>query len=128
MAIKKGNDGVIMVGGAVVAEVKTWSYNESVGSVKKPEAMGDTEAVYASSGVKDGSGSLEFIFDPADVPQAALAAGASIALVVHESGTAVGGVNHTGTVLITSIDKSGGSSDFLSRTASFSGVLLEGVN
>jgi len=128
MAIKKGNDGVVMVGGVAVAEVTAWSYDEAVGIVQKPVAMGDVEAEYISDGVKTGTGSIEVTYDPADVPQAALLSGASIVLVVHESGTAVGGVHHTGTVVIGSVGMAGGASDLLKRSISFSGVLIEGVN
>ena len=128
MAVSKGNGGVIRVGGAPVAEVKDWSYDGSVGVVEKPAVMGETQAVYASDGRKTGSGTINIVYDPADVPQGTLVEGATIALEVHETGTAVGTVKHTGNVVISSVGKSGGSSDFLQRSISFSGVLTQGVN
>jgi len=128
MAIKKGNDGVVKAGGVAVAEITAWAYEEAVGVIEKPAAMGDTEAVYLSDGRKTGTGTVEFLFDPADVPQGTFVSGASLALELHEAGEAVGSVKHTGTVLIGSMSKSGGGSDLLARSASFSGVLIEGLN
>jgi hypothetical protein len=128
MAVSKGNGGVVKAGGAVIAEVKDWSYDGSVGVVEKPAVMGETVAQYVSDGRKTGSGSINIVYDPADVPQGTLVEGATIALEVHETGTAVGTVKHTGTVVISSVGKSGGSSDFLQRSISFSGVLTQGTN
>jgi len=128
MAIKLGNAGVMKSGGAVVAEVVAWSYDDGVGIIEKPAVMGETAAVYMSDGRKTGTGSVEFLFDPADVGQGTFAAGATIVLEVHESGTAVGTVKHTGSIVIGSVSKAGGGAELLKRTCSFSGVLTEGVN
>jgi len=128
MAVKGGNFGVINIGGVAATEITKWSYEGGIGVVEKPAAMGEAAAVYLSDGRKTGTGSLEFLWDPADAQQAAIVEGASLAIEVHETGTGVGTVKHTGTVLIGSLSKAGGDSAIMTRTASFSGVLTEGVN
>lgn len=129
MAIKTGNSGVVKIGVNVVAEVTGWTYDESDPAPITHQAIGDTVVSHLPSGVIDGSGTIDCMFDVADtLGQGAMTAGATVALELHGSGTAVGTEKLTGTVDITQVSKSGAVNALLPVNFTFVGALTAGTN
>jgi len=129
MGIQTGNLGVVKVGVNVVAEVTGWTYDESDVAPIAHQAIGDTAVRHIASGVLDGSGSVDCIYDTADtLGQGAMTAGASVSLELHPEGTAVGTPKLTGTVEITQVSKSGAINALLPINFSYVGALTSGTN
>jgi len=129
MAISIGNSGVVKIGTHVVAQVTGWAYDESDVAPIAHQAIGDTSVTHIASGVIDGSGSVNCVFDVADTTgQGAMTAGAQVALELHAEGTAVGTPKLTGTVLITQVGKSGAINALLPVNFTYVGALTAGTN
>tara|TARA_R110000764_G_scaffold193386_2_gene278664 strand:+ start:305 stop:694 length:390 start_codon:yes stop_codon:yes gene_type:complete len=101
MATHKGAEGLVKVGSATVAEVKSWSLNTNAETIEDT-AMGDTARTYLP-GLTSGDASLDVFWDETDsAGQTALAPGASVTLVLYPEGGASGDTYYTGTALVTS--------------------------
>ena len=103
MANHAGKDGLVKVGSATVAEVKSWSLNTSAETIEDT-AMGDTARTYLP-GLTSGDASLDVFWDETDsAGQTALAPGASVTLVLYpERAEQVSAdTYYTGTAIVTS--------------------------
>lgn len=126
MGTHAGNSGVVNVGAAVVAEVTDFSYDEKDAIITKPDAVGDTAKTYIASGVKDGSGSINCVYDDTDTTgQGALTPGASVTLNLYPYGTTTGSKYLTGNVVIASVGKKVAAGSMVTLAFAFNGVLTE---
>ena len=117
MANHAGKDGLVKVGSATVAEVKSWSLNTSAETIEDT-AMGDTARTYLP-GLTSADASLDVFWDETDsAGQTALAPGASVTLVLYPEGSASGAVYYTGTAIVTS----------KSTTGSFDGMVEASIS
>lgn len=128
MALAHGNEGIVKVATATVAEVQNFSYDEEDVSIAQKSSMGDSAEVSYPSGCKRGSGSIECLLDDADTTgQDLLVPGASVALKLYTEGATAGDLEWAGTVVIATrsmkVDKNG--DEVISFT--FQGVLTKGV-
>jgi len=129
MAVQTGNSGVVKIGANVVAEVTGWTYDESDVAPIAHQAIGDTAVTHIASGVIDGSGSVDCMYDTTDtLGQGAMTSGASVALELHPEGTAVGKPKLTGTVIVTQVSKSGAINALLPINFTYVGALTLGTN
>jgi len=118
MAVIKGSEGTVYVGANPIAEIRSYSIEET-GDTLETSTMGDTARTYVPS-LTSWSGSVDVYFDETDsTGQGALTVGAQITLNVYPS---VSGANntpssgddfYTGTAIVTSV----------SKTASFDGLV-----
>ena len=100
MATFTGSDGVILVGSDQVAEVRSYSIDETMDTLEDT-AMGDTSRTYKTS-LKSFSGSADVFFDDTDTSgQGALTVGSEVTLNVQFEGNTSGDHKLSGTVLIT---------------------------
>ena len=100
MATHKGSEGLIKVGSATVAEVKSYSLEESADTIETTK-MGDAARTYLPS-LTSFSGSIDCFWDETDTSgQVALAVGASVTLVFYPEGAASGDTYYSGTALVT---------------------------
>ena len=100
MATHKGSEGLIKVGSATVAEVKSYSLEESADTIETTK-MGDAARTYLPS-LTSFSGSIDCFWDETDTSgQVALAVGASVTLVFYPEGEASGDTYYSGTALVT---------------------------
>ena len=111
MATHKGSEGVIKVGSNTVAEVRSYSIDESA-DVLEDTSMGDSAKTYLAS-LTSFSGSLDVFWDETDTAQSALTVGSSVTLNVYPEGDATGDTYYSGTALVTGV----------SRTGSFDGMV-----
>lgn len=117
MASHIGRDGIVKVGANTVAEVKSFSIEESADTVETTK-MTDVARSHAIT-LTSFSGSLDCFWDETDTTgQGALTIGASVTLALYPEGEAVGDTYYSGTALVTGV----------SRTASFDGMVEASIS
>ena len=121
MATFTGSDGVILVGSDQVAEVRSYSIDETMDTLEDT-AMGDTSRTYKTS-LKTFSGSADVFFDDTDTSgQGALTVGSEVTLNVQFEGNTSGDHKLTGTVLITGRTISASFDGMVEASISFQGT------
>jgi hypothetical protein len=100
MATFKGNDGVVLIGTDVMAEVISFSVDETADTIEDT-TMGDTSKTYKAS-FTDFTATVETYFDDTDTAQQAVTAGDSVTLKLQMEGNTSGDHQLTGTALVTS--------------------------
>jgi hypothetical protein len=128
MATFTGSDGVILVGTDQVAEIRSYSIDETMDTLEDT-AMGDTSRTYKTS-LKTFSGSADVFFDDTDTAgQGALTVGSSVTLSVQFEGNTTGDHKLSGTALITGRTISASFDGMVEASISFqgSGALTEGT-
>lgn len=115
MAVHKGSEGVIKVGANTVAEVRSYSLDESADVVEKT-AMGDSSRSYLST-LTQFTASVDVFFDETDTAQTALSVGSTVTLEVYPEGTSTGDTYYSGSALVTGF----------TRSASFDGLVEASV-
>jgi predicted secreted protein len=128
MATFTGSDGVILVGTDQVAEIRSYSIDETMDTLEDT-AMGDTSRTYKTS-LKTFSGSADVFFDDTDTAgQGALTVGSSVTLNVQFEGNTTGDHKLSGTALITGRTISASFDGMVEASISFqgSGALTEGT-
>lgn len=126
MATFHGKDGAVKIGAAAVASVQSWTYSEDVELVDK-SSMGDSAKTYLS-GMTDGGGSVECLFDPDDATgQGAFVVDQSITLNVFPEGDSASNVKFSGDVRISSVEYSGNKDGIATTTFTFKGPLVKGT-
>jgi len=105
MATHAGSEGIVKVGANTVAEVRSYSLEET-GDTIETTSMGDSARTY-TAGLTSWSGSLDIYWDETDTTgQGALTVGSEITLNVYPEGDDSGDTYYTGTALVTSVSKS----------------------
>lgn len=128
MATFKGNSGVVKVGSAAVAELRSYSITETAETIDDT-AMGDTyRSVQAS--LKSFNGSLDVYFDDTDASgQGALTVGAAITVEFLMEGSATGAHKLSGSAIVTDRTITGSSDSMVEASLSIqgNGGLTEGT-
>ena len=100
MATHLGKEGTVQVGSNSIAEIRSFSIDETIDTVEDT-SMGDASKSYLAS-IKDYSGSIDVLYDETDTNgQTALAVGATVTLNFAPEGTASGDVKLTGSAIVT---------------------------
>ena len=101
MATHLGKEGTVQVGSNSIAEIRSFSIDETVDTVEDT-SMGDASKSYLAS-IKDFSGSVDVIYDETDTNgQVALAVGSTVTLNFAPEGSDSGDVKLTGSAIVTS--------------------------
>lgn len=101
MATHLGKEGTVQVGSNSIAEIRSFSIDETVDTVEDT-SMGNAAKTYLAS-IKDFSGSVDVLYDETDTNgQVALAVGATVTLNFAPEGAATGDVKLTGDAIVTS--------------------------
>lgn len=112
MATHIGRDGVVKVGSNDVAEVRSFSLNETADTVEDT-TMGDTARTHLIT-LTSFDGSIDVFWDETDTTgQVALGVGSSVTLALYPEGDAAGDTYYSGTALVTGV----------SRSSSFDGMV-----
>lgn len=128
MATFVGSDGVILVGSNQVAEIRSYSIDETMDTIED-SAMGDTSRTY-KAGLKSFSGSADVFFDDTDSSgQGALTVGSSVTINVQMEGNTTGDHKLSGTALVTGRTISASFDGMVEASISFqgTGALTEGT-
>jgi len=128
MATYIGRDGVITVGGTAVANLRSFSIEETADTVETT-TMGATARTYSAT-LTSFSGSADVYWDPDDAGQDALTIGAdNVAIVFLPEGNTAGDVSLAGTCIITGVSKSTSFDGLVEASITFQGdgAITEGV-
>ena len=107
MATHSGHEGLVKVATDTVAEVTSWSIDESGDTIEDSE-LSDSAKTFLS-GQTSWTASIEAHWDETDTAQNAMTSGAAVTLSLYPEGATAGAKYFTGAVIITSISRSGGS-------------------
>ena len=99
MAVHKGSEGAIKIGSATVAEVKSYSLDESADTIETSN-MGSSARTYLAS-LTSFSGSVDCMWDETDSSQNALAVGSTVTLLWYPEGSGTGATYYSGSVIVT---------------------------
>jgi len=101
MANHTSSSGIVTIGGNTVAEVSSYTIDESVATIDDTE-MTDSAETHKPD-ITSWSGSIECFWDDADTTgQGAMTIGASVSVVFLPEGNASGNVSRSGTATIES--------------------------
>ena len=105
MATHTGSEGTVKVGSDAIAEIRSFSLEESADTLEDT-TMGDTARTYKSS-LTTFTGSVDVFWDETDTSgQGALTIGASVTLNVYPEGDTSGDTYYTGTAIVTGVTRS----------------------
>jgi predicted secreted protein len=117
MATHKGSEGTVKVGANSVAEIRSYSIEESADTLEDT-SMGDSARTYKPS-LTSFSGSLDVFWDETDTDgQGALTIGSEVTLNVYPEGDTAGDSYYTGSAIVTGV----------SRSASFDGLVEASIS
>ena len=106
MATHKGSEGIVKVGSNSVAEIRSYSIEESADTLEDT-SMGDSARTYKPS-LTSFSGSLDVFWDETDSPgQGALSIGSEVTLNVYPEGDTTGDTYYTGSAIVTGVSRTG---------------------
>ena len=120
MASHKGSEGTVHIGTDAIAEIKSYSVNESMNVIEDTNIGDDAKTFQVGSTEWDGS--CDCYFDETDTAQIALTSGASVTLKVYPEGTASTAKYWTGTALVTGISRSASVDGMVDASFSFKGT------
>jgi hypothetical protein len=105
MATHTGSEGTVKVGSDAIAEIRSFSLEESADTLEDT-TMGDTARTYKSS-LTTFTGSVDVFWDETDTAgQGALTIGASVTLNVYPEGDTAGDTYYSGSAIVTGITRS----------------------
>jgi hypothetical protein len=112
MATHIGRDGIVKVGSNAVAELRSFSIEET-GDTVEDTVMTDTARTYIPT-LTSFTGSADVFWDETDTSgQGALTVGSSVTIGFYPEGDTTGDTYYTGTALVTGV----------TRSASFDGMV-----
>lgn len=101
MANHKGSEGTVKVGSNAVAEIRSFSIEET-GDTLEDTSMGDSARTYLAS-LTSWNGTVDVFWDETDTSgQGALDVGSSVTLNLYPEGDTSGDTYYTGTAIVTS--------------------------
>jgi hypothetical protein len=121
MATFAGSGGIIKIGSNAVAEVRSYSIDETMDTLEDT-AMGDTSRTYKAS-LKTFSGSADVFFDDTDTTgQGALTVGSTGTLSILMEGDTSGDHNLSGSILVTGRTITGSFDGLVEASITFQGT------
>ena len=106
MSTHKGSEGIVKVGSNSVAEIRSYSIEESADTLEDT-SMGDSARTYKPS-LTSFSGSLDVFWDETDSSgQGALSIGSEVTLNVYPEGDSAGDTYYTGSAIVTGVSRTG---------------------
>lgn len=121
MATHKGSEGTVKVGANAVAEIRSYSIEESA-DVLEDTSMGDSARTYKAS-LTSFSGSIDVYWDETDTSgQGALSIGSEVTLNFYPEGDAAGDTYYSGTAIVTGVSRSGSFDGMVEASISVQGT------
>ena len=121
MAVHKGSEGTVKVGANSIAEIRSYSLEESADTLETT-SMGDTARTYLPS-LSTFSGSVDVYWDETDTTgQGALTIGSEVVLNVYPESDTTGAVYYTGSAIVTGITRSGSFDGMVEASISVQGT------
>tara|TARA_Y100001970_G_scaffold15565_1_gene17511 strand:- start:954 stop:1343 length:390 start_codon:yes stop_codon:yes gene_type:complete len=102
MATHTGSSGTVKVGANAIAELRSWSLDQSQDTVETTK-LGDTVKTYSAT-QSSSSGTMDCFWDETDTNgQVACTIGATVTLNLYPEGATSGDTYYTGSAIITSV-------------------------
>ena len=121
MATHLGKEGTVQVGSNAIADIRSFSVDETI-DVVEDTSMGDSAKTYLAS-IKDFSGTIDVLYDETDTNgQTALSVGSSVTVNFAPEGTTSGDVKLTGTAIVTAKSVSSSFDGLVESTISIQGT------
>lgn len=120
MANHTGSEGVVKIGTNTISEVRSFTLTETADTIEDT-TMGDSSRTY-KTGMKTFTGSVVCYWDETDTAQIALTVGSSVTLNLYPEGNSTGDKYYSGTVLVTSIERTAAFDGMVEATFSFQGT------
>jgi len=121
MATHAGSEGLVKVGTSTVAEVKSYSLEETADTIET-SSIGTSARTFRTS-LTGWSGSIDVFWDETDTAgQGALSVGASVTLKVYPEGDTTGDTFYEGTALVTGVSKTGSFDGMVDASISIQGT------
>ena len=121
MATHIGRDGVIKVGVNTVAELRSFSIEET-GDTVEDTVMTDTARTYIST-LTSFSGSADVYWDETDTTgQGALTVGATVTIGFYPEGDTAGDTYYSGSCLVTGVSRSSSFDGMVEASITFQGT------
>jgi len=118
MATHTGSQGTVKVGSNAVAELKSWSLDQTQDTVETTK-LGDTVKTYSVT-QSSSSGTMDCFWDETDTNgQVACSIGATVTLNLYPEGATSGDTYYTGSAIITSVGVSQTHDGIVERTIGF---------
>ncbi len=120
MATHTGSEGTVKVGANTVAEIRSFSIDET-GDTLEDTTMGDTARTYKSS-LTSFSGSVDVFYDETDTTgQGALTVGAEITINAYPEGDTAGDTYKSGSAIVTGVSLSSSFDGMVESSITFQG-------
>jgi predicted secreted protein len=117
MATHKGSEGTVKVGSNAIAEIRSYSIEESADTIEDT-SMGDSARTYKPS-LTQFSGSIDVFWDETDTSgQGALDVGSEVTLNFYPEGDTSGDTYYSGSAIVTGV----------TRTGSFDGLVEASIS
>jgi len=117
MATHKGSEGTVKVGSNAIAEIRSYSIEESADTIEDT-SMGDSARTYKPS-LTQFSGSIDVFWDESDTSgQGALDVGSEVTLNFYPEGDTAGDTYYSGSAIVTGV----------TRTGSFDGMVEASIS
>lgn len=121
MAVHTGSEGTVKVGANSIAELKSYSIEET-GDTIETTALGDTSRTYVA-GLKTFTGTIEVYWDETDTTgQGALGVGSEITINFYPEGAEAGDTYYTGSAIVTGQSVSGTTDGTVDRSFTIQGT------
>ena len=101
MATHKGSEGTVKFGTHAVAEVRSWTINQTADTIEDT-TMGDASRTFLAS-LTSWDASLEVFWDETDTSGQATAVGSTVTLNVYPEGATTGDTYFTGSAIVTGV-------------------------
>lgn len=121
MATHKGSEGTVKVGSNAVAEVRSFTIDESADTLEDT-SMGDAARTYKPS-LTSFSGSVDVFWDETDTTgQGALTIGAEVTLNLYPEGDTTGDTYLSGSAIVTGVSVNSSFDGLVESSISFQGT------
>ncbi len=118
MATHTGSQGTVKVGSNAVAELKSWSLDQTQDTVETTK-LGDTVKTYSVT-QSSSNGTMDCFWDETDTNgQVACSIGATVTLNLYPEGATSGDTYYTGSAIITSVGVSQTHDGIVERSIGF---------
>ena len=118
MATHTGSSGTVKVGANAIAELRSWSLDQSQDTVETTK-LGDTVKTYSAT-QSSSSGTMDCFWDETDTNgQVACTIGATVTLNLYPEGATSGDTYYTGSAIITSVGVSQTHDGIVERSIGF---------
>ena len=119
MAVHKGSEGTVHVGTDAVAEIRSYTVDETA-DVIESTTLGNTSKTFEAS-TTSFSGSIDVFWDETDTAQIALSVGSSVTIKFSPEGASTGDKYYSGTAIVTGVSITANNDSLVEASISIQG-------